>query len=154
STNTLTLNGSGTGNFNVATSAPVLNLSSSAVLGGTGTVTLSGASTWTGFGTMSGPGHTVLLSKASLALSDGSIKVLDGGRFIDNAGTVTMTGGLTLRVNSGGATFNNSGSVASLTFLDDATFQNNGATLVFNNSALVQKTGGTGTSSIGEFHNN
>lgn len=66
-------------------------LSSGAFLDGPGTITFTGAATWSG-GTMQGTGTTVVASGASLSVVDGSGKALTGSRLLRNQGTITHTG--------------------------------------------------------------
>ncbi|WP_121988740.1 LEPR-XLL domain-containing protein, partial [Nitrospira lenta] len=74
----------------------IANLSlSSGSVGGTGTLTLMGASTWSG-GTLSGTGRTLIASTGSLDITSG----VTLSRVLENQGTATWTAG-GLQFNSG-----------------------------------------------------
>lgn len=62
---------------------------SSGSIGGTGDLTLTGASTWS-FGTMSGTGRTIIAPSGSLGITGGRLS-----RVLENQGTVTESGSLT-----------------------------------------------------------
>jgi hypothetical protein len=139
----------GTFSENQSMSVATLTLSGGS-LAGSGTVTLTGAGTWTGTGSMSGSGATAVASGGSLMLSGAS----NGGitRALSNAGTVTFSLNTNQVWGFGiGASFTNSGT---LLFTTDARITNNGVnnagvTVMTNTSTgVIRKTAGTGSSSI------
>ena len=82
----------GTVNVNGTASASVSTLTLSAgTLGGGGTLTVGGTMNWTG-GTMQGSGATIIQPGANLVLSGSGDKTLNQ-RMLDNAGTLTWSGG-------------------------------------------------------------
>lgn len=111
---------------------------SGGVLTGIGAVTATGTFTWTE-GNMTGPGRTVALG--GIAVS-GLQKILDG-RALDNGGTGTVSGFLTL---ASGGTLNNL--PGGLLNLNNASFSPFGRPPeVINNAGTLRKSGG-GTQSI------
>lgn len=106
--------------------------SSDSILDGPATLTLTGSSTWSG-GTMQGSGAVNVASNASLSVTAG---VSLNQRTINNAGTVTLTGG----VSAGkGAVFNNlAGGVLNLRVSNMGfDYNGSGALPVFNNAGTV-----------------
>ena len=136
----LAVNGSGTLNVGGAFSALGLNVTAG-TLGGTGVVTLSGPSTWTG-GTMTGTGAAVF--NDALAISGNTFRSMTLGRTLTTNGTTTWTNAVGANQGliqlSGGSTINNTG-----TWLDQQAFTNSignvGGTNNFNNSGTYTKTG-------------
>jgi hypothetical protein len=145
--NALVISG-GEADFNSTTAANTLTLSSG-TLGGTGTLTVSGPSTWSG-GYMEGGGTAIL--NGSLGLS-GTLFLgyPSGGYTLDTNGTTTWTGNGTIYADNS-SVINNSG-----TWQDQnagsAAIYNFGGTDVFNNTGTYQKTG-AGTTTIGIAFNN
>ncbi len=137
-----------TANFN--SNVTLSNVTLSGGLGGSGTVTVSGTLNWTGGG-MAGGGTTVIASGATVAVSGGNVKTF-GPRTLNNSGTMTASGGEVRGLN--GAVFNN-GASGLVDFQGDLIFYNPfGGSVVFNNSGTVQKSGGTGATTIGMTFNN
>jgi hypothetical protein len=152
---TLTVTG-GTVNFNSGEPINVTTLTQSAgLLGGSDTVTASGASTWSG-GTMQGAGAVppvgTTIFNGALALS-GLVKNLWGGRRLETKGTTTWTAGDIASCTSGqSCVIANTGtwdiqSNQSLTLAY-------GGTTTFVNDGTVRKTAGAGVTSIGVAMNN
>ena len=133
---------------------------SGGVLGGTGNLTLSGLSTWTG-GAISGAATTTFNS--TLAMSGDLGKELSGGRIV-NAGNTTWSGNTGANKNEiffGNGTFNNTGTFTDTNAFDDrmrnaGTFNNNGtydkqnntvtnigSGVAFNNTGTVNVNAGT-----------
>ncbi|MBI2206185.1 MAG: hypothetical protein HYU41_20320 [Candidatus Rokubacteria bacterium] len=121
---------------------------SGGTLAGTGILSFSSAdSTWTA-GTMTGTGTTKIETGAALAISGADDKTLDGGRTLDNHGTVNWSGGQLLL--GGSATIANRGTwdvqgdleVASTATGETATFDNH-------SGATIQKSSGAGAATIG-----
>ncbi|MBL8471596.1 MAG: hypothetical protein JNM98_07355, partial [Rhodocyclaceae bacterium] len=153
----LTING-GTANVNVAGTTGLLT-QSSGTLGGTGTLTLTGAgSSWTG-GTWSGGGTVHLNGGTDLVLSGTDVF---NGHTLDVAAAATVTFGGTGQLNSGGVnTIVNAGTVnftgsgfsaagGSLTFTNTATLNNLSAgTFTLNSTNLINS--GTLNASTGTF---
>jgi RHS repeat-associated protein len=132
----------GVANFNTDVSLPGLQLSVG-TLAGTGTVTLTGTTNWTG-GNMAGPGTTHIAAGAELILSSPGVKGLNNGRQLVNDGTISVedTGSL---VRSGGdlPMLTNNGLFE---IKADASVINSGTFL--NNGTLRKDAGTTGTSEI------
>ncbi len=142
-----TISNSGTLNFGTGAPAslPGLSLSGAGTLGGTDTVTVIGATTWTG-GTMTGTGRT----KTSGGLAIGTSGVtLFGGRILENpsGSTATMTANVSLAFNSP-ATIENAGL---WDIQNDADFTDGGGTgpRTITNTGTFRKSAGTGITSIG-----
>src|SRR5262249_24554819 len=118
-------------------------------LTGTGTLTVSGTTTWTG-GTLSGTGETV--AQGGLTISGTNTKVLNQ-RTLTNAGTATWAGASTVLVGLG-AVLNNTGTFDAQ---GDASVSTSGAggTFAFNNTGPFTKPAGTGTTNFtfGTFNN-
>ncbi|MFN0127442.1 MAG: hypothetical protein ACKV19_12230, partial [Verrucomicrobiales bacterium] len=118
---------------------------SSGTLAGTATVTVTNSLSWTG-GSMRDAGKTLIAASATGTISGGASKDLSVNRILENAGTLTVSGG-TVFFNisnfGGGAVINN---------LADAVFEVQGEsdfshnfvspTSAFNNAGLFRKTGG------------
>ena len=120
-------------------------------MGGTGTVTVGGASTWTA-GTHTGAGTTSF--NGALALSGSGTKAITGGRTV-NAANTTWSGNTASNNNlisiAGAAVLNNTG-----TFTDANTFDSSisagGGGATFNNNGVFNKQSNT-TTSIGTVFN-
>ncbi|MES2569230.1 MAG: hypothetical protein V4710_04145, partial [Verrucomicrobiota bacterium] len=126
----------GTAYFDVTGSTRLLQ-QSGGELGGAGTFSVRTTFTWSG-GSQSGTGITELPAGSTLEITGLGHKLQ---RRLDNAGAGTWN--TTARIDSGnGAIFNNQGS---LEILSDGSLSYNlgGVQTVFNNSGLLQKTGGT-----------
>jgi len=139
----------GTARFESAATTNQLTLSSG-TLGGAGTLTVTGAATWSGFGSMSGAGGvTTFQAGSTLTISSVQDKT-HIFRTINNAGTVTWSGG---NINAGlGATFNNTGTFNIQS--DNSYPQNQGGTLsVFNNSGTITKSVTAGTTTLNVAYN-
>ncbi len=121
-----------TGNFTLA----------SGMVGGTATLTASGSgSQWTG-GTL----NSTLANAGTLTLPGTSQLNLSGA--LDNTGTVAVTGGATLVVSDNSTITNAAGATFDLAS-DGALYPTNGATgMVFNNAGTLEKTAGTGVSTV------
>ncbi|MBI4937132.1 MAG: filamentous hemagglutinin N-terminal domain-containing protein [Nitrosomonadales bacterium] len=108
----LTAGTQGTINFNTATSLPTLNLTGG-TLGGTGALTLTGASTWSGNTTLGARAITVngTLNLGTLALGSGASLLASGGTL--NATSISVgAGGLLGGSGSINANVFNDGTVA------------------------------------------
>ena len=152
-TDTTTVTGSGTANFNSSANTVALS-QTGGTLGGTGSLTVSGPATWTA-GTMTGAGATN--TNGSLAISGANQKNLTAGRILNNSGTATWTNTASntgLILTGGGATINNSG-----TWQDQNASDNQisnafgGAMSTFNNTGAYTKSG-AGTTDISISFNN
>src|SRR6185503_20175050 len=119
-------------------------------LGGTGTVTASTASVWSG-GTMSGSGETIFNGALSLS---GPTKILNGGRRFTTNATTTWTGTGDLQTCSSGQScvITNTGTWDLQT--DRTINLSGGGTSTFVNNGTVRKTAGTGISSFAIAMNN
>jgi len=135
---------SGTISFNAPQTFTNLTLSNSGRLGGSGTVTVTGALTWTG-GTMRGTGKTVLAAGATATLNNTSNNLgLDESRVFENAGTVTHNGNLIFNLHSFGTTTSRVVNFAGAVWESqgEADFRHNSSTnSVFENAGLFRKTG-------------
>jgi hypothetical protein len=87
----LVLSNSGTATVNVAAQMSNLSINNSSILNGSGTLTATGASTWTG-GTMSGTGRTIIGPSGTLALT-GTTNTMTVSRVLENQGTATWSAG-------------------------------------------------------------
>ena len=157
STTTLTITGARI-NFNNTggASATTLGLPINGTLGGTQTLTVAGATTWTS-GTMTDAGTTTL--NGTLTLSGTAVKDLTGGRTLNVNGTTTWTNASPANAGQirtgGGVTINN----AAL-WQDQNTFNTQitnffgGAASTFANTGTYRKSVGTGTTTIGIAFNN
>ena len=148
-----TLVSNGEVDFNASASTGAL-VQSYGTLGGTGTLTVSGLTTWTG-GSMAGTGVTNANGGLTIGGSDNNYysETLDG-RTLDNSGAATLA------INPGqggalhfqdGATFDNKLG-ASFSFIADASIVNGGGSPnggTFINDGSLAKTGGSGTSALG-----
>jgi hypothetical protein len=143
----LTVNG-GTVTANAALDVQNLTLSGG-TLTGPATVTVENTFTWTG-GTLSGTGDTVLNGASSL--SGGFFSML--GRLVDNNGTATITAGNSIDFTGSGVWNNNVG--ATFVLQDSSSLGNffAGPSSAFNNFGTLNKTGPSGTASIGVPFNN
>ncbi len=133
----LTVSG-GTANFNSAaafTSATI----SSGTLGGSGDVTVSGATTWSG-GTMSGSGKTIIAATGMLSITNTTHNL---NRILENNGAATWTAG---SLNLIGGTLNNNGSFTANSDLG-LSASGNGGVNTFNNAGTFTKQG-NGTASF------
>ena len=141
----------GTVKFDTDTTLPTLTLSGG-ILGGTGTMTVTGLLTWTA-GSMNGGGRTE--AEGGMAISGGSDKGL-ADRTLDNAAEADWTGNGKILMNTNAVWNNLPGS--SLIALGDSQLgggagsQYTGST--FNNAGTVQKAAGTGTTTVVAFVNN
>jgi hypothetical protein len=136
----------GTATFNVATNTPSLSLSGG-TLNGTGLVTLTGASTWSG-GTLAS--NLTVNSGATFALN-GGVKSL-GALTLTNNGTVAWSAGQVRPV--GNSTVNNNAVFdiqGDLVWGKVAFDGGSNFTTVFNNAvgATLQKSAGTGVLNLG-----
>jgi len=138
---------SGVLRVNRSASAQNVELSGGEV-GGTGTLTSTGF-VWTG-GTMSGTGVTVIPVGATLAIRGAADKYLNA-RTLNNAGTVTWTGG---NLNAYGTVINNQ--VGALFDAQSDAVLNRycftvpcPAATTFNNAGTFRKSVGTGTTTVG-----
>jgi hypothetical protein len=117
-------------------------------LTGAGALAVGNALTWSG-GTMSGTGNT-LLSASATGTFDGATKTLSGRR-IENSGTINWTAG---GINSGGGSvvqnFGTFNANAAAGFLHNL----GGTATVFNNPGVVNKSSGTGVTTLGLTFNN
>ncbi len=148
------LNLSGGGAFiNNTVTAAKLTLVAGGTLGGSGTLKLTGDSTWTG-GTMTNSGTTVVAAMATLTLGSANDKVLNA-RTLTNAGTITWTGPGNIQANNGTTINNQAGAVFDIQ-TDATLYDNSGPGPVFNNAGTVQKSAGGGTATIQSctFNNN
>jgi uncharacterized repeat protein (TIGR01451 family) len=121
-------------------------------LGGAGNFTVPAGSqfNWTA-GTMATGGVFTVAAGGSLTLSSGSTKTLR--RQLDNAGTVTWSGGTVL--GNDGPTFNNQAGALFNVQNDGAFFSTSDSSVrTFNNAGTVRKTAGTGTTSWDGVFNN
>ncbi len=147
----------GTFNANAAVSVTSQFQQTGGVLGGAGTVTVTGLSThtWSG-GTMTGTGNTVFDTGTTLVMPTTSYTYVTGGRTITNNGTISYGTAANpnyypyLHIYSDGSKIVNNGSftlIANESIVNNGTFQNaSGGTFT--------KTGGTGTSDLSVvFHN-
>ncbi|MDP2822279.1 MAG: YDG domain-containing protein [Sulfuritalea sp.] len=133
---------------------------SATTVGGTGTLTLSGA-TWTGAGTVSldsgglnwtggtlavgGAGGVTVATGRALAIGGAAAKTLDGGK-LTNAGTITWTGAGNLVLNNGAQLTNN----ALLDIQTDADFQyTSGVAPSLSNTGTLRKSSGALDTVIG-----
>ncbi|HEV8604728.1 MAG TPA: Ig-like domain-containing protein [Tepidisphaeraceae bacterium] len=138
----------GTVSVGGAVSATNLSLEGG-TLDGAGTISISGTINWSG-GTFAGAGVTTVGNAGTFNISGNGGKAIRQ-RIINNAGSAVWSdgGGVFL---SDAAIFNNSGT---FTIQNDATWNNNnGAISTFNNSGLVTKVGGSGTSTFTVVFNN
>jgi uncharacterized repeat protein (TIGR01451 family) len=146
----------------VVVSGGTLDLSSSSALStsslgisggqlmGSSTLTVNGPTTYSS-GTISGSGALVIPATRTMSISGGGFKILDS-RTINNSGTINFlaTGNTYAQ---GTAVINNlSGGIYNIQ--SDNPFAYNGGSPQINNSGTVEKTSGTGTSSIGLAMNN
>jgi hypothetical protein len=146
----------------VVVSGGTLDLSSSSALStsslgisggqlmGSSTLTVNGPTTYSS-GTISGSGALVIPATRTMSISGGGFKILDS-RTINNSGTINFLATANTYA-QGTAVINNlSGGVYNIQ--SDNPFAYNGGSPQFNNSGTVQKTVGTGTSSVGLAMNN
>ncbi|MEM1057427.1 MAG: T9SS type A sorting domain-containing protein [Bacteroidota bacterium] len=102
------------------------------VLGGSGTVTITGSLTWTG-GAMEGSGTTSLGPTIPLTISGDATIRLNESRTLRTEGTVTWTGDADLQAGSGDTTFENAGTLTSSgpgeRFSNFLTFRNTGTVI-------------------------
>lgn len=150
--NSLTISNAGTANLN--TNGNTITLSQSAgTLGGTGAVTATGPSTWTG-GAQTGTGTTRY--NATLTVSGQADKTLAGGRTLLLTNSSQWSGNTAANGNrvlvSGNSTIDNAGIWSDLNTFDSA-IQNSGGSNVFKNGGIYNKSGSSQTS-IGIAFNN
>ena len=137
-----TLNFTGTTTLNTAVTFDNIDLAGG-TLTGAGTVT--GNWRWSS-GTLSGATLTLPVGGV-LTLPNSSNKSLIGST-VNNSGTVALTGTGAL-VSRDAPVFNNlAGGLVDFSSDASLLFGNSGANLVFNNSGTVQKSGGTGTTTL------
>jgi hypothetical protein len=141
----------GTLNVSTASDLTAANMAlDSGTLGGTGTLTVSNSLAWTA-GTMAGPGTTSIASGATLAISGGTQKVLDG-RTLTNNGTVTWSDGGNIDAGNS-ATINNNGTWDMQN--NQSLFTNFGTASTFNNNGFLRKLAGLTISDVHiNFNNN
>jgi fibronectin-binding autotransporter adhesin len=121
-------------------------------LGGAGNFTVPAGSqfNWTA-GTMATGGVFTVAAGGSLTISSGSTKTLR--RQLDNAGTVTWSGGTVL--GNDGPTFNNQAGAIFNVQNDGAFFSTSDSSVrTFNNAGTVRKTAGAGTTTWDGVFNN
>lgn len=147
-----TITGDGTnrvsgGTVNVNDQASVLgNFElSSGILGGTGTLNVSTKFLWTG-GTMQDAGTLRVATGGLMAIPGTAHKRFQQGRIIDIAGTAVWSGTGNFE-GFGGGSINISGlfEIQNDQFFD---FLNSGFTPAINNTGILRKTGGTGTTTV------
>jgi len=146
-----TVTGTGTVDLSVGTLNVTGNVSiptfsqSGGTLGGSGTLTLTGASTWSG-GTMQGGGTTAIANAATLAMSGFSAKALDNRTLsVLTGGTVNLTDGSAINL-SNGANVANAGN---FNLLGNHTFSNSVLAGDFVNTGTVTKSTSTGPVTFG-----
>ena len=136
-TGTLSLTGGALGNT-LASTLGALNMSAG-TLGGTGSIGIAGASSWSG-GSMSGAGST---SFGDLAITGAATKVLVGGRTLNLNGTTTWSGNTGNNNNAirfwNGATINNNGTFNDANAFNSFIEHNSGGPHAFNNSGTYNK---------------
>jgi hypothetical protein len=114
-------------------------------LRGTGTVTVTNSFTWTG-GSMLDAGKTLLAATASGTISGGNNKDLAVNRVLENAGTLTVSGGTVFfnRDSFGGGAVINNLAGATLEAQGEVDFRHNfnSPGSAINNAGLFRKTGG------------
>jgi len=145
----LTISG-GTINVNsvVAANPTALSLSGG-TLGGTGTISISGLTTWTG-GAMTGAGTTN--TNGGITFSGSLVKDLTASRTLNTAGTTTLTGIGPVRAGSG-AVINNSGTWDCQSDIN-AISNPFGGMSAFNNSGTFKKSAGAGATAVSIPFNN
>ena len=144
------------GSLNIGNSPPAplgagsLTLAPGGVVGGNGTVTVSGTLRWNA-GAMNGSGTTI--ANGGIDLSDAaSYKDLGGSRTLNNTGTATYSGSFFRMAPT--TTINNTGT---WDFAGDSDITNlSGGAANFNNqgTGTIRKSAGTGVSSISRAVNN
>ena len=119
---------------------------SGGTLGGTGTLTASGAVNWTG-GTQTDAGKTVLASGATLSIGGASDVFLRGGRTlqIDSGATATWSGATNIQIGEG-ATIENAGTFNANA--DQYIYNNLGGSALIHNTGTFRKASGTGETHI------
>jgi uncharacterized repeat protein (TIGR01451 family) len=135
-------------------SASALSTSNLGISGGqlmgSSTLTVNGPTTYSS-GTITGSGSLVIPATRTMSITGGSFKILDSWA-INNSGTINFLATANTYA-QGTAVINNlSGGVYNIQ--SDNPFAFNGGSPQFNNNGTVQKTVGTGTSSIGLAMNN
>ncbi|MEA2163027.1 MAG: large repetitive protein [Thermoanaerobaculia bacterium] len=135
-------------------SASALSTTSLALSGGqlmgSSTLTVNGPTSYSG-GTLTGSGALVIPATRTMSITGGGFKFLDS-RTINNSGTITFLATASTYA-QGTAVINNlSGGVYDIQ--SDSSFAFNGGSPQFNNSGTVEKTAGTGTSTVGLAMNN
>jgi fibronectin-binding autotransporter adhesin len=129
----------------ITKSIPNLTLQGSGVIDGGGTLILSGTSTWASgsMGSATAPGGiTQIDSGSTLNITSAGSQTLAQGRELRNSDTLNYSGNSTLTM-SGGSKITNDG-FFSLTA--DGNINDSGATI--DNNGLLQKSGGSGTSTL------
>jgi len=147
----LTVSGGTLNFFGQNSTLPALAQSNS-VLTGTGKLTVSGAASFSGFTvTESGSGSTVL--QGASTLNTGAALYLDGGRVVENQGSLAWGGGQ-IELGSlpsgnpvGGGTLVNDAGATIDAQANDTVNAVAGAT-AFDNAGLFQKSAGTGVTAI------
>lgn len=143
----------GTVNVNAAVSVPNLVLLNSGTINGSGTLTLTGANSKWGGGSMSGSGITLVNAGATLTIDDsGSNHAYLDTRTLNNAGTIVYNNPSASYhlYQYNGSVINNSGT---FTATGDAQLYVSGSG-TFNNSGLFQKNTATGTTNVYPVFNN
>ncbi len=140
---TMTIDG-GTVEYDNSAEAGTLN-ESSGDLTGPGSLTVTGATVWTG-GTMDGVGATIAQGTLQIGLANDAndLEVLDG-RTLTNAGTATWAGGGSFSQADGGTVVNEAN--ATFGIANDSTWTSDG-TARFANAGSLTKSAGTGTTTL------
>jgi uncharacterized repeat protein (TIGR01451 family) len=139
---TLTLNTSG--------SVASLEMLSSAILGGTGTLTVTSSGTWSG-GTMQGSGTTIIASGATLNITGATGYAYLNTRTLTNNGTIAYSAPSSYLNFSNAATLNNTGAFHITT---DAQIYSSHVSDTINNSGTMTKSAGSGVMPIAAVLNN
>jgi hypothetical protein len=126
---------------------------SSGTFGGDGAVSIAGgASQWTG-GTLDiGAGGFVNQNGGTFSIVGGPALMLNGPGSFTNDGAIVESNVADLVIANGGTLANAAG--GTFNFTDDGTITQGASTGIFDNSGLVEKTGGTSVSSIASQFNN
>ncbi len=149
STDTATINNTGTVTVSANTDVGILNLNSGS-LNGAGTLTVSNTMNWTG-GDMGGTGKTVIAPGATLNISNTSYLTIQR-RTLENAGTTIWSGSSFLNCKDPGTIISNRVE-AVWEVRSNQPFNNDGGG-EFYNAGTFRKSASTGTTAFGfPFHN-